>query len=324
MRMMLANKGCRLIGDELVGGGVARWMTGTISDLERTVSIINALSEVKPLELDCQVLLKLQSRSQYYEIYKCVSHTINAWLGDVTKVDEPHSQKLENLISQLNDYLRRCSEYVAKNAGVGIDGHYVGKVYEGRCFYIPLLRGIENFDSYFDKTVLNLIDEASLTRKQWQAVDAYAKNSGHIYEEKVSKAYGIDKKCVFTAENLYEEVREKLLGMESQREQVREFQDFISSNFYNEEGFTLIPRKVKNGSEVRREYLAVKIGKSEERPLYDLGDGIKQMITILYKIFEKKDEEAIFLIEEPEINLHPGFQKKLMRINLTTCPYIRS
>lgn len=45
-----------------------------------------------------------------------------------------------------------------------------------------------------------------------------------------------------------------------------------------------------------------------------MGDGIKQLITILYKIYENKDSEKIFFIEEPELNLHPGFQRKLMEI----------
>ena len=58
----------------------------------------------------------------------------------------------------------------------------------------------------------------------------------------------------------------------------------------------------------------VKIGANKDRALHDLGDGIKQLITILYKIYENKDKESIFFIEEPEINLHPGYQRKLIEI----------
>ena len=177
-----------------------------------------------------------------------------------------------------------------------------------------MLRGIENFDSYFDKTSLTPLNDALLNKKQWRAVDDYTNNSKQIYQNKISVAYGIDKSCIFTAENLYEEIRDKLLGEESRRQQVKDFQDFISETFYGGDGFTIIPRQQKNAQEIIKEFLSVKIGQSPERPIYDLGDGIKQMITILYKVFERKDDEAIFFIEEPEINLHPGYQRKLMQI----------
>ena len=61
-------------------------------------------------------------------------------------------------------------------------------------------------------------------------------------------------------------------------------------------------------------YLSVKIGNEPDKALHNLGDGIKQLITLLYKIYEKHNEEAIFLIEEPEINLHPGYQRKFIDI----------
>ena len=275
---------------------------------------MSSTPDIETLQLDCQDLLRLQADGRYYEIYECMSRAINGWLNRNIGQQKTANQRVTTFGDQLNDKLIRCSEYLAKTTGASVDGRCAEKIYSDRCFYIPLLRGIENFDSYFDKTVLKPVDEALLNRKQWQAVDNYAKNSGHIYEEKVSKVYGIDKSCIFTAENLCDEVRKKLLGLQAQREQIKDFQEFISENFYGGDGFTLIPRQVSNGDGTCKEHLNVKIGKSEERPLHDLGDGIKQIITILYKIYEKKDEEAIFLIEEPEINLHPGYQKKLMKI----------
>lgn len=45
-----------------------------------------------------------------------------------------------------------------------------------------------------------------------------------------------------------------------------------------------------------------------------MGDGIKQLITILYIIFTKRNSEAIFFIEEPEINLHPGYQRQFLQL----------
>lgn len=173
--------------------------------------------------------------------------------------------------------------------------------------YIPILRGVENFNIYFDisdnRETLNSI---SMNQNQRNALETYKKNANHIYQNKIQKAYGIKGDLIFTAENLYEEVTNKLLGKEEGRTFIKEFQEFISKQFYNGEEFTLIPQK-KEG------YLHVKIGK-QEKPLHELGDGIKQLITILYKIYENKDNFKVFLIEEPELNLHPGFQRKLIEI----------
>lgn len=173
--------------------------------------------------------------------------------------------------------------------------------------YIPILRGIENFNLYFNisqnKDVLNSI---SMDQNQREAIELYKKNANHIYQNKIQKVYGIKENIIFTAENLYEDVTNKLLGKEEGRIFIKEFQEFISKQFYGGQEFTLIPQKNEG-------YLNVKIG-GQEKPLHELGDGIKQLITILYKIFEYKNNSKLFFIEEPELNLHPGFQRKLMEI----------
>ena len=53
----------------------------------------------------------------------------------------------------------------------------------------------------------------------------------------------------------------------------------------------------------------IPIGKEEYEKV---PDGIAHFLE--HKVFEQKDNEAIFLIEEPELNLHPGFQRKFMEI----------
>ena len=133
-------------------------------------------------------------------------------------------------------------------------------------------------------------------------------NIKKIYKNKVTKAYEINKSSsIFTAENLYDEITSKLLGEESDRNFVSNFEEFISEQFYDGKEFSIIPKQSKG-------YLSVKIGNETDKALHNLGDGIKQLITLLYKIYEKKDKEAIFLIEEPEINLHPGYQRKFIEI----------
>lgn len=173
--------------------------------------------------------------------------------------------------------------------------------------YIPILRGIENFNNYYQLKETQVLDSVAMTEIQRNSLNEFKEISKHIYEKKISKTYAIDAKKIFTAENLFDEIISKLLGQEEDRSFIRDFENFISKEFYHGDGFNIIPQYSKG-------YLSVKIGNSIERPLHDLGDGIKQLITILYKIYEKKSKEALFFIEEPEQNLHPGYQRRLIEI----------
>lgn len=265
--------------------------------------------DIKDIPFDESIIKASKDSDDYYEIYKHITEAVHIWFNSVQK-----DRTTQDYYSQLSSHIVGLSQALrAKSDAYGTQKP-ITEIYKNKCFYIPVLRGIENFDSYFDKTSLTPLNDALLNKKQWRAVDNYTNNSKQIYQNKISVAYGIDKPCIFTAENLYEEIRDKLLGEESRRQQVKDFQDFISETFYGGDGFTIIPQQQKNAQEIIKEFLSVKIGQSPERPIYDLGDGIKQMITILYKVFERKDDEAIFFIEEPEINLHPGYQRKLMQI----------
>lgn len=173
--------------------------------------------------------------------------------------------------------------------------------------YVPVLRGIESFHNYYGSKSENIIDDVRMTKNERTALEEYKNSVKDIYRSKISKVYGVDENLIFTGENLYEEIMNKLLGKEQDRRFVSEFQSFISMHFYEGQAFQLFPQK-EGG------YLNVKIGKTAERPLHDLGDGIKQIICMLYKVFEFRNQEAIFFIEEPEMNLHPAYQRKLIEI----------
>lgn len=173
--------------------------------------------------------------------------------------------------------------------------------------YIPILRGIELFNNYYELTHEKELDTIQMTASQRNAIEEYKLNSKHVYLNKVSKAYNINTKIIFTAEDLFDDIKDKLLGEEKDRKFVKDFENFISKEFYNDEGFTIIPQ-------LKKGYLNIKIGNGEERVLHELGDGIKQLITIFYKMYDKKNNSTIFFIEEPELNLHPGYQRLFINI----------
>lgn len=185
------------------------------------------------------------------------------------------------------------------------------KICETNFFYIPVLRGIENFEVYFDKgKEYQQLSNIQMTMNDMDALKAYTNQAKKIYKIKINNIYKIANNKIFTAEELYDEVVDILLGEEKRRKKFHQFEEFINDNFYNGEGFSINPSREKN-------CLMVKIKQDTERELYLLGDGIKQLIVLLYQIFMHKDEEFMFFIEEPEINLHPGFQRKFMEILLS-------
>lgn len=205
--------------------------------------------------------------------------------------------------SNIKSYLNDMYRYISANP----NGYGSRKINDLNITYIPILRGIESFDNYYELIHNEELDNIVMNEKQRKAIDEYRNNAKHVYLNKISKAYGINNKNIFTAEDLFDDVKNKLLGEEKDRNFVRDFEKFISEEFYNGQGFTIIPQ-------VKKGYLNVKIGNGAERAIHELGDGIKQIITIFYKMFEKRNETSIFLIEEPELNLHPGYQRQFIEI----------
>lgn len=110
---------------------------------------------------------------------------------------------------------------------------------------------------------------------------------------------------LFTGCELYELIRDRLLGDRADREVVRDFERFLSERFFSGQEVTLIPH-------VKRDCLVVKIGSQAERPVYELGDGIQQVIVLTFPLFEFRDQRLCLFIEEPELFLHPGLQMLLV------------
>lgn len=177
-----------------------------------------------------------------------------------------------------------------------------------KVLYIPLLRGIEGFSRYFENN--STISTIKMTAVESTALTRYMNQTNEVYLNKISGDYKIEKNIIFTAETLYEDIINILLGGEEKRKQFHEFEKFMSGNFYEGKSFEITP-------DISKKILLVKIADDKEYEIYNLGDGIKQLISILYPIYLHKDENFYFFIEEPEINIHPGLQRKLMDILLS-------
>lgn len=112
---------------------------------------------------------------------------------------------------------------------------------------------------------------------------------------------------IFTGLELYEEVKSLLLGNLKDREKIMDFQKFIGNSFFEGQEVALIPN-------VKSDVLFVKIGTEKEYPIYNLGDGIQSLIILTFPLFKYRGENLLFFIEEPELYLHPGMQRKFLEI----------
>lgn len=121
---------------------------------------------------------------------------------------------------------------------------------------------------------------------------------------------------VITGFDLYNLLARFLLGQPDERERVRNYEKILGNEFFGGADITLIPQ-------YGQDTVAVKIGNDAQFSIYDLGDGLQQVIIITSAAFLEQ-EKSIFFIEEPESCLHPGLLRKLalFLLNHTDHQYI--
>jgi len=154
-------------------------------------------------------------------------------------------------------------------------------------FYIPILRGLRPLQAVQGSAAISFDT----------SVNNYLQRS--IYDYKIE----INKKIhVHTGLDMYKEVTELLLGEHEDRLKIKEFEDFMSKTFFNEQPVHIVPR-------IGKDVLFIKIGDEKQYPIYELGEGIQAIILLTYPLFFNTGVNAVFFIEEPELHLHPGLER---------------
>jgi len=148
--------------------------------------------------------------------------------------------------------------------------------------YVPMIRGMRPFDE--DKT--------------------------NYYTERTKKDYFGDSinedQEIFSGLELYQKLKSQLLGEPEERKLIYKFEKFLSENFFDAKSITLIPREGDNT-------VHIKIGNEKQLPIYHLGDGIQNLIIVTYNIFTRP-KRCLFFIEEPDLCMHPGLQRKFLEV----------
>lgn len=157
--------------------------------------------------------------------------------------------------------------------------------------YIPILRGLRNIDNINYQSPPGNNNYLDRTIKDYFKNDVSSKN-----EMKIS-----------TGLEFYTEIRSHLLGYADKRAFIRSFEAFLSKNFFENQDLNIVPHEDDD-------VLYLKIGKQKDFPIYDLGDGLQTLIIIIYNLLKYKDTESYLFLEEPDLLLHPGYQRQLINI----------
>lgn len=206
--------------------------------------------------------------------------------------------------NQLGKSLRSICRGVEELAKEGKPIHVSGqqqpppepRLRKAKYIYIPTLRGMRlssenesHLHAYFDRT--------------WNDYFKGKKKRPHSDVESLEKArteyHG---KTILTGLDLYEWLTNKLLGGLNDRALVREYQEFLSRTFFQGAPVALIPRR-------EHDTVHIKVGNEKERPVELLGDGLQQLIILTLPIFEHRNVPMFLFIEEPDLFLHPGYQR---------------
>ncbi|WP_394558029.1 AAA family ATPase [Priestia aryabhattai] len=131
-----------------------------------------------------------------------------------------------------------------------------------------------------------------------------------IYKERTKNDYfaeAPESLEIHTGLNLYDEITDMLLGNVQQRHNMVEFQKFLEKSFFDGQQVTITPVR-------HSDVIKVRIGTETEKNIFELGDGIQSLIILTFPLFKYLEENLLLFIEEPELYLHPGMQRKFVEI----------
>ena len=254
-------------------------------DVERTIGDYKGLIEkITPNYFD-DILNK---RNIFFSVkninYKLIQERIND-LNHCKAIQEKSGRGTISYVTHIvNELTRIGQKYAPQFEAFAIDS-YLG---QEKRYYIPILRGMRPLDE----------DDQHINLYKNRTINDYFQNPALS-----------DKMTVFTGLELYQTLKEKLLGEPEDRELVKKFENFLSEKFFNSKSVTLIPKEKGDDPRV----VNIKIGNEQQFPIYQLGDGLQNLIICTFNIFTEKDR-CLFFIEEPDMLMHPSLQRSFLEI----------
>lgn len=196
-----------------------------------------------------------------------------------------------------------------------------------RC-YVPMLRGMRPLanlafrdrsdgsksDQYQERTIYDYF------RVQGPSVNSTDEAKSDEFLGVMSSNVEVDPQSkwsnpiIFTGLSLYDDLQRRLLApTQHMRQSVRKYEEFLSANFFPGLEVTLTPA-LENRKGGQNDVVHIKIGDNEDRPIYELGDGMQGLIICTYPIITEENEGALFFLEEPDIGMHPSLQRVFLDV----------
>ncbi|MFT6443665.1 MAG: putative ATPase [Crocinitomicaceae bacterium] len=114
---------------------------------------------------------------------------------------------------------------------------------------------------------------------------------------------------IYDGLDYYDKILKLRNSEKKERKKIDAFEEFISITFFEGKSVDLV-------ADIDKKTIRLLIEGDEDRLLHDLGDGIQNLLILLYPIFICEPETWIF-IEEPELYMHPGMQSLFIQTLLT-------
>ena len=232
-----------------------------------------------------------------------------SWRGDLRRLRSLNYQQLLNEVLSIQNKPICLSKLAAEIYSISKDPNYTAPAEEHTFFEIinSMLKG------YFPEKALEKVSSYSVTKEWGKIYVPTLRGLRHvaekdIFESRTKSDYFAslkqDEYEIFTGHSLYQDLISHLLGSYGKRQKVRDYEQYLSENFFFGRDISLVPM-------VDKDVVHVKEGDDEDRPIYDLGDGIQSIILLTYKVF-MAEKSTMFFIEEPEHFLHAGLQRTLI------------
>ncbi len=191
-----------------------------------------------------------------------------------------------------------------------------------RC-YVPMLRGmrpplatvitdrqgIEAADCYEERSILDYFAELP----NWSSLDGLEEDKSGRTQQGQAPVFSV-KPRIFTGLSLYHDIQKRLLAPTYEgRKSIRDYELFLSANFFQGREVTLTPA-LHNLEGKDNDVVHIKIGEGEDRPIYDLGDGMQSLIICTYPIITELRLGSLFFLEEPDLCMHPSLQRVFLKV----------
>jgi hypothetical protein len=170
-------------------------------------------------------------------------------------------------------------------------------------------QSIDATDCYEERSILDYFDELP----NWRSFAEVEEDKNRRTQQSQVPVFS-EKPRIFTGLSLYHDIQKRLLAPTyEERKSIRDYELFLSANFFQGREVTLTPA-LYNQEGKDNDVVHIKIGEGEDRPIYDLGDGMQSLIICTYPIITELQRGSLFFLEEPDLCMHPSLQRVFLKV----------